>query len=317
MKLKRKELEKLHSPPPPNAPQIGFPGEGDLNEWSHHHGPETVDDFVLRKAGKGLVTFAYGQVIDGAIMSENDLQEKPKKEKKQEKHVKTPYKGVKETAPVAVGSEKGKAKVSSTHKKEKGRSVKVKENETERFSPDEDSKTCTKKQDTASTKGKQSQALEEVACLDLEDEDFVLRHNNSQTCTSVGITTPGISLKLATQPPQPSSTESNATSIQRYHPTPSSLVKDKRSDTNINQVTDKPLDQDQDLIWDCGDANQIFKELWPIKKKEKWKCVPGSGLYNYYYLAPGVKKKAGILNYNMFGEIETLVNHWRNNPNEL
>lgn len=53
----------LPTRPRPNAEQLGFPSEGDINDWSHHHGSESVDDDILRRAGRGLVTFCYGQVI--------------------------------------------------------------------------------------------------------------------------------------------------------------------------------------------------------------------------------------------------------------
>jgi DNA repair and recombination RAD54-like protein len=48
----------------PDAFQVGYPDEGDLNEWSHHLGVETCDDYVLRKAGGCLVSFVYGKVDD-------------------------------------------------------------------------------------------------------------------------------------------------------------------------------------------------------------------------------------------------------------
>jgi len=50
---------------PPDLEQEGLPNEGDLNEWSHHYGCESVDDALLRKAGRGLVSFCFGQAIDG------------------------------------------------------------------------------------------------------------------------------------------------------------------------------------------------------------------------------------------------------------
>jgi SNF2 family DNA or RNA helicase len=53
----------------PDAPQQGYPGEGDLLEWSHHFGCESVDDVLLRKAGRGLVTFVFGQAIDGDALA--------------------------------------------------------------------------------------------------------------------------------------------------------------------------------------------------------------------------------------------------------
>ena len=49
----------------PDAPQVEYPDEGDLNDWSHHIGTESCDDYVLRKAARGLVSFVYGQTIDG------------------------------------------------------------------------------------------------------------------------------------------------------------------------------------------------------------------------------------------------------------
>ena len=85
MKKRREMYEKMNPPPAPEASQIGFPGEGDLNEWSHHHGSDSVDDSVLRRAGKGLVSFCYGQVIDGSMMDENTVAEKAKKECENEK----------------------------------------------------------------------------------------------------------------------------------------------------------------------------------------------------------------------------------------
>jgi len=52
--------------------------------------------------------------------------------------------------------------------------------------------------------------------------------------------------------------------------------------------------------------------LWPKKKKENWKCVAGSGLISYFWLAPGVaNKRDGILNKNMFSTEEECVRHWR------
>lgn len=49
---------------------------------------------------------------------------------------------------------------------------------------------------------------------------------------------------------------------------------------------------------------------WSTKKREKWKIVPGSGLANYFYLAPGVKKKDAILGFNMFDSAESVVEYW-------
>jgi len=51
-----------------DADQIGMPGEGDLNEWSHHVGTASTDDDLLRRAGKGLVSFVFGQVIDSDLL---------------------------------------------------------------------------------------------------------------------------------------------------------------------------------------------------------------------------------------------------------
>lgn len=38
--------------------------------------------------------------------------------------------------------------------------------------------------------------------------------------------------------------------------------------------------------------------------------MPGSGLANYYYLAPGVKRRDGILGFNMFDSVESVVEYW-------
>ena len=56
--------ERDHPDMPPDVPQLGYPGEGDLNEWSHHLSACTCDDYVLRKAGASLVSFVFGQTID-------------------------------------------------------------------------------------------------------------------------------------------------------------------------------------------------------------------------------------------------------------
>jgi len=63
--------EAINAPPPcpPNAEQEGFPNEGDLLEWSHHIGSDTVDDILLRKAGCGLISFVFGQAIDGEALA--------------------------------------------------------------------------------------------------------------------------------------------------------------------------------------------------------------------------------------------------------
>ena len=91
--------------PKPNAEQLGFPSEGDINDWSHHNGSESVDDDILRRAGRGLVTFCYGQVIgmctalfstfsrllvifrnvDGEQMTESDLNPAPKPKRESSK----------------------------------------------------------------------------------------------------------------------------------------------------------------------------------------------------------------------------------------
>ena len=62
---------KFPSVPRFDAPQVGCPGEGDLNDWSHHIGEGSANDGVLRKAGKGLVSFVFAQVIDGDLLREN------------------------------------------------------------------------------------------------------------------------------------------------------------------------------------------------------------------------------------------------------
>jgi hypothetical protein len=51
------------------------PAEEDLQRWSHHHGCDTVDDEVLRKAGQGLVSFVFGLEVEGkdlAIFAQED-----------------------------------------------------------------------------------------------------------------------------------------------------------------------------------------------------------------------------------------------------
>ncbi len=55
--------------------------------------------------------------------------------------------------------------------------------------------------------------------------------------------------------------------------------------------------------------NEIFRQIWPKLKKRGWKVTGGSGLYNYYYLAPNVKKKNGVLGENMFGTEEDVVGY--------
>ena len=50
---------------PKDCAQIETPDEGDLNEWSHHMGVESCDDYVFRKAAGCLVSFVFGQVLDG------------------------------------------------------------------------------------------------------------------------------------------------------------------------------------------------------------------------------------------------------------
>lgn len=50
----------------PDCLQIETPDEGALNEWSHHMGAESCNDYVLRKAAGCLVSFVFGQVMDGA-----------------------------------------------------------------------------------------------------------------------------------------------------------------------------------------------------------------------------------------------------------
>ncbi|GBG28207.1 DNA repair protein, putative [Hondaea fermentalgiana] len=63
---------EAHNPPPavpPDAVQISLPNEGDLLEWSHHITSDSVDDVILRKAGAGLVSFVFGQAIDGESLA--------------------------------------------------------------------------------------------------------------------------------------------------------------------------------------------------------------------------------------------------------
>mmetsp|Transcript_7727 Transcript_7727/g.12495 ORF Transcript_7727/g.12495 Transcript_7727/m.12495 type:complete len:909 (-) Transcript_7727:77-2803(-) len=73
-KAKRPALSPFINKPadrPPSAPQIGFPNEGDLCEWSHHIGPDSVDDALLRKAGEGneFISFVFGNAIDGEALA--------------------------------------------------------------------------------------------------------------------------------------------------------------------------------------------------------------------------------------------------------
>jgi len=63
---------EAYNPPPEipvDAPQISLPNEGDLCEWSHHIGSASVDDVILRKAGAGIVSFVFGQAIDGESLA--------------------------------------------------------------------------------------------------------------------------------------------------------------------------------------------------------------------------------------------------------
>ncbi len=60
----------------PDAEQVGYPGEGDLNEWAHHSDAESTNDWVLRKAVgecNGIVSFVFSQKIDGAGLAAQAL----------------------------------------------------------------------------------------------------------------------------------------------------------------------------------------------------------------------------------------------------
>ena len=54
-----------------SIPQLGAPKETDgLDTWAHHHGPETVDDEMMREAGEGLVSFIFSLHVSGRDVGE-------------------------------------------------------------------------------------------------------------------------------------------------------------------------------------------------------------------------------------------------------
>jgi len=50
--------------------QLGAPKETDgLEAWAHHHGPDTVDDVMMRHAGEGIVPFIFSLAVEGKDMA--------------------------------------------------------------------------------------------------------------------------------------------------------------------------------------------------------------------------------------------------------
>ena len=87
---KEKNFVNVPTTTQPDNNQLNLPNDGDLNEWSHHYGCDSCDDVLLRIAGKGLVSFVFGQAIDGESLAKkaqaDSIKEKTKKAEKEQKN---------------------------------------------------------------------------------------------------------------------------------------------------------------------------------------------------------------------------------------